>query len=741
MASVTLDGHTYQDVNDVYDAAAAGHSYEVKESVQPTCTENGYTVYECTKCGNTYKDEVPATGHDWDEGATIEPTCAEQGSITYTCRSCGEQYQNPESFTNRLPHQYTGEITKSATTSEAGEMTYTCGSCGDSYTAEIEPIKVEGSCGENAYWMINGDQMTISGTGDMEEFQIASTPVLRTSATEDQATDDNVAAYFADVRRIVVEDGITSISNNAFKECTNLENIVLPESLTAIGENALSGTAITSVRIPDNVLSIGAGAFSGCGNLSDVAIGTSVETISAGAFESCDSLKTVVIPETVSTIEENAFTNITLRSSSASAASAYAENLDDVSFEETELCISGHAWETTQVEPTCSHAGYTLHTCSECGTSYTTDEVMKNTSIHTWDQGAVTKEASCTESGSIEYTCSDCGSTYAVTVPQKAHHWDEGVVTEPGCETDGYTTITCSDCDTSYQTDYVAASGHSWDAGKVTAKATCTEKGGKSYSCSRCGETKTEVIPAVDHALKKINAKASTYTKTGNIEYYCCYNCGKFYSDAGGTKEIDLSDTIVKANADNVKNKWFKEDGEWHYLNSKGQLAVNEWAKDSGGWLYMDGNGRITRNKWVKSGGYWYYLKSNGYMAVNEWAKDSGGWYYMNASGKIAENTWTKDSKGWLYMNANGRITKNKWVKSGNYWYYLKSNGYMATNEWAKDSGGCMYMDASGKITKNKWIKSGGYWYYLKSNGYMATGTLKISGKTYKFDSSGRWIS
>jgi glucan-binding YG repeat protein len=49
-------------------------------------------------------------------------------------------------------------------------------------------------------------------------------------------------------------------------------------------------------------------------------------------------------------------------------------------------------------------------------------------------------------------------------------------------------------------------------------------------------------------------------------------------------------------------------------------------------------------------------------------------------------------------------------------------------------------MDASGKITKSKWVKSGGYWYYLKDNGYMATGTITIGGKTYTFDSSGRWI-
>ncbi|MBR2522670.1 MAG: hypothetical protein IKE61_06060, partial [Coriobacteriales bacterium] len=72
---------------------------------------------------------------------------------------------------------------------------------------------------------------------------------------------------------------------------------------------------------------------------------------------------------------------------------------------------------------------------------------------------------------------------------------------------------------------------------------------------------------------------------------------------------------------------------------------------------------------------------------------------------------------------------------------YLKANGYMAANEWAKDSHGWMYMDASGKITKSKWVKYKDYWYYLKADGYMATGTQTINGKTYRFDSSGKWIS
>jgi glucan-binding YG repeat protein len=112
----------------------------------------------------------------------------------------------------------------------------------------------------------------------------------------------------------------------------------------------------------------------------------------------------------------------------------------------------------------------------------------------------------------------------------------------------------------------------------------------------------------------------------------------------------------------------------------------------------------------------------------------------------MTSNDWAKDSKGWMWMGANGKAVKNRWIKwsvnagGDGEWYFIKSNGYMAAKAWVKDSHGWMWMGANGKITKNKWIKSGGYWYYLKADGYMATGKLTIDGKTYNFNSSGKWI-
>ena len=74
-------------------------------------------------------------------------------------------------------------------------------------------------------------------------------------------------------------------------------------------------------------------------------------------------------------------------------------------------------------------------------------------------------------------------------------HNYNAVVTAPTCTEKGYTTHTCA-CGDSYVDTYVDALGHAWDNGKVTKEPTETETGVKTFTCTRCGETKTETIPA-----------------------------------------------------------------------------------------------------------------------------------------------------------------------------------------------------------------------------------------------------
>ena len=152
-----------------------------------------------------------------------------------------------------------------------------------------------------------------------------------------------------------------------------------------------------------------------------------------------------------------------------------------------------HSYTAVVTAPTCTEKGYTTHTCA-CGDSYV--DTYVDALGHAWDNGKVTKEPTETETGVKTFTCTRCGETRTETMPVIPHvHSYKDVVTAPTCTAKGYTTHTCA-CGDSYVDTYTDALGHAWDNGKVTKPATETEDGVKTFTCTRCGETKTETIPA-----------------------------------------------------------------------------------------------------------------------------------------------------------------------------------------------------------------------------------------------------
>ena len=152
-----------------------------------------------------------------------------------------------------------------------------------------------------------------------------------------------------------------------------------------------------------------------------------------------------------------------------------------------------HSYKAAVTAPTCTAKGYTTHTCA-CGDSYV--DTYVDALGHSWDSGKVTKPATETETGVKIFTCTRCGETKTEIIPKLTHeHSYKAVVTAPTCTEKGYTTHTCA-CGDSYVDSYVLPLGHDWGSGKVTKEPTATENGIKTYICARCGETKTEVIPA-----------------------------------------------------------------------------------------------------------------------------------------------------------------------------------------------------------------------------------------------------
>lgn len=258
-----------------------------------------------------------------------------------------------------------------------------------------------------------------------------------------------------------------------------------------------------------------------------------------------------------------------------------------------------HNWETVETIPaTCTSKEKQKQECTVCHTTRTTINENSHYADHTWTEGngtvtctkcgwehthrwvedtSKTVPATCTSEGSKTYYCTadykdydqevhKCHSTKTETLAKTAHHWVNGVCTECG-----------------------ATHEHDWqEQTSLTKSPTCTEKGSKTYKCSKCGETKVEEIPATGHTwkihqiaqnkseckcsvcnatkahdLKVVSKDPATCTKKGII-HYVCKDCGKKVRDndpdapALGHDWKNQDGTCSRCNAQHTHN-W----GEW----------------------------------------------------------------------------------------------------------------------------------------------------------------------------------
>ena len=279
----------------------------------------------------------------------------------------------------------------------------------------------------------------------------------------------------------LIPDSVTSIEWSAFSGCSNLASVTIPNSVTSIEYYAFFDcTSLMSVTIPDSVISIGGFAFAWCSSLTSVTIPDGVTSIGDNVFEACSSLTSVTIPDSVTSIGWHAFSG--------------CSSLTDVYYGGTEA-----QWSAITIGD---------------GNDPLLNATIHYNSIHTHTPAeAVTENeisASCTADGSYDSViyCSVCGeeiSRETVIVPALSHKWDDGV---------------------------------------VTTEPTATADGVKTYTCTVCGETKTEAIPATGEQpidpVKPIDP-TTVFTDVSHnwaypgIEY--CYNHGLIV----GTSETTFS--------------------------------------------------------------------------------------------------------------------------------------------------------------------------------------------------------
>ena len=148
----------------------------------------------------------------------------------------------------------------------------------------------------------------------------------------------NVGNWFGGndaIKEVVLGENVTSIWY-AFRDCSNLTSVTIPEGVTTIGYYAFSGcSSLASVTIPKSVTSIGSSAFEYCSSLTSIAIPEGVTSIGEQAFRYCSSLTSITIPESVTTIGESAF---------------YGCSFAHSNFKNNSACTDSYNWGATIID-------------------------------------------------------------------------------------------------------------------------------------------------------------------------------------------------------------------------------------------------------------------------------------------------------------------------------------------------------------------------------------------------------
>jgi len=151
------------------------------------------------------------------------------------------------------------------------------------------------TCGDNLSWEIDSEgALTVTGTGDMWDFEPDAEPWYN---------------HRGSITNIIIESGVTSIGNNAFRQCVYLENIQIPKTVTHIGNGAFRECFnLVSVNIPSGITTIEPYLFYGCYSIKSIKIPQGVTSIGNSAFLQC-SLEYIELPSTLQFVDEYAFNN------------------------------------------------------------------------------------------------------------------------------------------------------------------------------------------------------------------------------------------------------------------------------------------------------------------------------------------------------------------------------------------------------------------------------------------------
>ena len=389
----------------------------------------------------------------------------------------------------------------------------------DAIISSFTNAATSGDFGENSclHWEVKGSPfdgktLTISGTGAMPDFDFPNGNLAPWWNYEALGMLTSFGSFKleGELKKVVIKDGVTNVSNYALFFLPAATQVTLPDSVTSIGRYGIAMCSkLTGLSIPKGVTEIGDFGLAGDG-LTAITLPDGLQSLGRGAFDSCASLTNTALPAaitavpgTVTSVGHNAFTGCTaLKDVRCYGAAPAVEpgNSEAHSFEPATVTIHYNPAMNWTLDADGKWQGYTVSDkdtiCSNCGEVVSTRE-LPPTGAHVWDNGTVTTAPTETTPGVRTRTCTVCGDIREETIPATgAHDYRFTETIAPTCTDGGYDLYTCSGCGTTERRNLTDAAGHKWDGGTVTTAPTETTPGVRTFTCTVCGQTRTEAIPA-----------------------------------------------------------------------------------------------------------------------------------------------------------------------------------------------------------------------------------------------------
>ena len=520
---------------------AKGHNWDGGTVTKAaTYTETGIKTFKCKECDETRTEEIPSLNKTYHIKSVVAPTCTAEGYTIYECNEVpGLTYKGD--YKAKLPHAYdAGKVTKPATIYEKGVKTFTCTSCGATYTEDIPVVEktwhkgntVAPTCTEKGYTIYICDQ---------------------DSALTEKRDYTNALGHAWDTGTVTTAATCTTAGVKTYK-CQNTGCAeTKTEEIAALGHKWDDGTVTKAPTCTEDgvktftCLNDGSHTYTepvpATGHAWDAGVVTKEPTYEEDGERTytCQNDKTHVHKEVIPALGYTFTETVVPPTCTEDGYTLHTCNENPAkTYQDTPVAALGHQYKEVTTPATCGASGSVDNVCERCNDKQHVKD-LPATGEHQWDEGVVTKEPTATETGIKTFTCKVCQAAKTEDIV-KVHTHDYTrlgeIVKASSCETEGERWMYCSyeGCNERVLMPVPAIGYHDWDTEHTEClkKATCTEKGTMLMHCKRdASHTMTYDYGGTGHIWDEgVITTPPTYEEYGEKTLHC-KNC-----DATKTEKV-----------------------------------------------------------------------------------------------------------------------------------------------------------------------------------------------------------